>query len=408
MSQTNEQIIQQYVGLLIQQYCGQTNVQTITFNGIPISGTFQFTYGTQLSNSLPYNATTNQMEAAIQTISGVASVSVTSSTNTSGNQVLTVVFGVPAVPPTLILGTIGTLLVDGSSNEITSVTSGNLLKAAMMIQALSRLNVMCQLPLAVQDAFNLLPTIQTITFSSAPTSGAFTLSFSVTSTPTQDATSTASISFDDSNLAIKNAINAILPSGSCSVSGGLGTGAITVSFVGVNPSIITVETNTTGIATAVTSNLAQGTQLDVLGKYLGITRNGFNQNGAVVLDDTDFYQLILLAIIRNNSGSSLDQIQTLLFNFFHGAILVFDYQNMQMSYVVNTSLLSNSLLSCFISQNLLPKPMGVQLASIIGGPDPTAFFSFRTYLIPSSGSPFNTYDSYNLSYPWVTYSDVVV
>lgn len=114
------------------------------------------------------------------------------------------------------------------------------------------------------------------------------------------------------------------------------------------------------------SNIAIGAQLDVLGKYTGVSRSGAGFAGPIILDDADFLQLIRLAIVTNSEGSDLGTIENLLNQFFpNGEILVFDYQNMRMSYLINSSIGSQELVQLFVTEGLLPKPMGVQLAAPI-------------------------------------------
>jgi hypothetical protein len=372
----------------------------MTFSAVPASGGFQFLYGTVTSPTVAWNASNSDIATALENLTGISIVGVTGGLSTG---VLNLVLG---NSPALILNTTAVTLEDSGSHPITTVTSGELVKAAGVIQALTKLNVMNQLPLIAQNAFNLIPTIQTITFASTPSSGVFQVTLAVTSTPSLALTATANINYNDSLLDITNKINAILPSGYVTVTGAMPV--LVLSFTNVNPNIITITGNTTTVATTITTNLAYGNQLVILGKYAGVTKYGQGPGGPITLSDSDFYKLILLAIIKNNFGSSLAQIQTLLWNFFQGQILVFDYANMQMSYLINTGFFSENLLNCFISQGLLPKPMGVQLASVIAAPNINSFFSFRTYLLPVvNGSGFNTYTSYSLTSPWVSYSDAV-
>lgn len=396
---TNEQILAYYIGLLIMQYTGNLGIQTLTFSAVPASGNFQFLYGTVSSPNVAWNASNPTIVGVLESLTGYT-VTITSGSLSAGT--LTISFGNSQA---IVLGTTANTLEDGSSDPITVIASGDLLKAAGTIQALTKLSVMNQLPLIVQNAFNIIPTIQTLTFSSAPLTGSFEITLAVTSTPSISLTNTAAINYNDDNQTIENAINAILPSGSVSVSGALSDAAIVLTFSGVNPNIITTTDNSTSQTITVTTNLAYGSQLDTVGKYVGVTRYGNSSSGPVTLSDSDFYQLIQLGIIVNNFGSSLAQIQSLLFTFFQGHIQVFDYANMQMSYVINSGFFSTPLINCFISQRLLPKPMGVQLSSVVVVPG--NLFSFRTYLIASSGFPFNTYDSYDLASPWLTYSDAI-
>lgn len=114
---------------------------------------------------------------------------------------------------------------------------------------------------------------------------------------------------------------------------------------------------------------AQGVQLDVLGEYNGVTRSGVNfANQMVTLDDADFLVLIKLAGVLNSAQSDLSDIEMLLNANFPGEIFVFDHKNMRMSYLINSSLGSQNLIQLFVTEGLLPKPMGVQLAAPIVAP----------------------------------------
>jgi len=151
---------------------------------------------------------------------------------------------------------------------------------------------------------------------------------------------------------------------------------------------------------------AVGVQLDVVGKYAGVTRSGTGFTGPITLGDDEFRELIKLAIIRNNSGSSLAAIQALLAIYFLGVILVFDKKNMQMDFIINADYISSNLAQLFLTEGLLPKPMGVQLSSIIYAPAITTFFGFRTYDLPGFNvTPFNSYAAYQMHWHWLTYAD---
>lgn len=156
------------------------------------------------------------------------------------------------------------------------------------------------------------------------------------------------------------------------------------------------------------SNTAVGVQLDVLGKYAGVTRTGNGFYGPITLNDSDFLVFIQLAIVTNSAGSSLATIQQLLFQYFPDEILVFDYADMHMSYLIDSSVGSQALAQLFVAEGLLPKPMGVALASTIYYPGIKSFFGFRTYRLPAhNASPFNTYTSYVTTWPWLSYAYAV-
>lgn len=147
---------------------------------------------------------------------------------------------------------------------------------------------------------------------------------------------------------------------------------------------------------------AIGAQLDVIGKWAGVSREGFSFSGPMVLNDEDYRKIINLKVIKNSSGSSLSEIKDLLRLYFENLIRVFDYQDMSMSYYVSSAFGSQELVEFFINKDLLPSPMAVGVGSIIYHPT-LKFFSFRTYRQESRGFPFNTYASYNENWPWLTY-----
>lgn len=194
---------------------------------------------------------------------------------------------------------------------------------------------------------------------------------------------------------------------------------------------------------------AVGVQLDILGKYAGVVRSGYDLAGnPLTLNDMDFTTLIRLAIVTNNSGSSLADIQNLLHNNFANEMFVFDGANMQMSYLITSSIGSQALVELFITEGLLPKPMGVQLASVIYVPT-VSLFGFQTYddVSPAWSNsttyalgnrvmengivyaskvngnfnhvvtdtsfwipiiyPFETYDNATQPYTWLTYNDTI-
>lgn len=173
-------------------------------------------------------------------------------------------------------------------------------------------------------------------------------------------------------------------------------------IMGLLPTQVQNAFNLIGNSTAV------GVQLDTLGKCVGVTRNGYGFNGPVSLDDTDFLTLIQMAIIRNSSKSSLAAIQSLLNQFFANEIFVFDYANMNMSYLISESVGNQGLIDLFVNEKLLPKPMGVGL-SVIAAPIINMFFGLRTYQAAASPitTPLNSYSSYNTSWLFITYADSI-
>lgn len=150
-----------------------------------------------------------------------------------------------------------------------------------------------------------------------------------------------------------------------------------------------------------------GVQLDVLGKYVGASRNVYTLTGPVTLTDADFRTLIQMVLIKNNSGSSLAAIQNLLAASFPGQIFVSDNQDMGLNYVLVESLGTAELLEVLTIGGYLPVPMGVETSVTIVPVHTNPFFGFRTYSSPDlTVSPFNTYAFYQSTYPWLSYEGV--
>lgn len=248
----------------------------------------------------------------------------------------------------------------------------------------------------------------------APTSGTFVLSY--------DDVSSAAINYNDSEATVQTKLRAITGLSLVTVSGSPADLAFTVTFTGVTPvaKLLVLESSTldTGdpvitetdetlplaIQNAFDLNTAVGVQLDTLGKYAGVTRVGQGFTAPIVLDDTDFRSLIRMAVLTNSAGSDLYTIQSVILTFFGADMLVFDYQTMRLSYLVNSAIGSRDLLEMAIVQGLLPKPMGVQLSTTIFNDVIDTFFGYGTYEIPAyNNSPYNTYEDYEMDRPYLDY-----
>lgn len=262
--------------------------------------------------------------------------------------------------------------------------------------------------------------VQVISFSVAPSSGAFVLSYA--------GNNSASINWNDSTSTIQTKIQAIPGLSTATVSGSISSLLLTVTFNDVTPPAallvlvsssldadVAIDETDETLPLAVENgfnllgdNIAQGVQLDTLGKYNGVTRSGHGFNTNITLDDADFLSLMKMAIAKNFSGSSLADIQKIIHQFFPDEMFVFDYQNMHMSYVISSAVGSQELIQMFIVQGLLPRPMAVALTLIIYALN-INFFSFRTYELPAfNASPFNTYADYHTDWPWLSYQNAII
>ena len=152
--------------------------------------------------------------------------------------------------------------------------------------------------------------------------------------------------------------------------------------------------------------VAVGTQLDVIGKYAGVSRIGNTFNGPVSLSDSDFIILIQIALIQNTYAADLATIQALLKQFFAGEILVFDHSNMHMDYFISSTIGSDTLAQFFVKQKRLPKPMGVQLGTLVYAPVINNFFGFRTTKVPKYfNHGFNLTTAYDMDCPFLSTKD---
>ncbi len=252
-----------------------------------------------------------------------------------------------------------------------------------------------------------------VTFSLLPDANSFVLSY--------DGATTAAILFSDTSKQFETKLQAIPALSLATVSGSFSAGflingATNLLIVSSNtltsatfPVTVTVSEIDYSLPLAVEYgfdlNFAVGKQLDVLGKYVGITRNIQTRTQNIVLNDDDFRTLIRFAIIQNNSGSSLAQIEYNMNLLFPGQFLIFDYQNMNMSYVLSSGLGSDDFFAALLQENLLPRPMAVGI-SVIVAPVVTDFFGFRTYDAPNlSAKPFNNYDTFDYTWIWLSYDN---
>jgi len=265
---------------------------------------------------------------------------------------------------------------------------------------------------------------QLISFSLTPTSGSVVFSYTDESI--------ASLGFGASAADFQTALRAVDGLEDVTVTGSFALG-FTVTFVGVPPPADLIEVVSTTLSAAgptvvsitieetdktlplavqdgynLSGNTAVGAQLDVIAKYAGVTRSGLGFDAPITLNDADFLQLIRMAIVKNNSGSSLGDIQMLLATFFPGQVSIFDTQSMEIYYFISSDVGSQELIQMFVTQGLLPKPMGVSLSVILYVPDIENFFGFRTYASTNpSVRPFNTYIDFNEDWLFLSYHDVL-
>lgn len=114
-------------------------------------------------------------------------------------------------------------------------------------------------------------------------------------------------------------------------------------------------------------NTAEGVQLDIIGKYIGLKRvvkiliGNSNTN---VLNDEQYRLLLKLKLLQNTNFSSTSQIRSALYSLFPTSIRLYDRRNMTYEYELSTDW--NELINVIIAEELLPRPMaiGVNVVSV--------------------------------------------
>lgn len=199
------------------------------------------------------------------------------------------------------------------------------------------------------------------------------------------------------------------------------------------------------ISAAFDIDTAEGAQLDILGQYIGFSRNiiapitrdyfafvdynapvtttGFTDYtdntvnfGSTfylyIFSDTTFYTLsdpeyrplLKLKILLNKIDETLYTIANDLFTFFGNQIIAFDQADMSMSYLVSPDASKTATLA--VSQGLLPKPMGVRISGVFIISNPALLFAFQDYEHDNGNTTgFSDYTTgFNGEY-WLNYTD---
>lgn len=184
---------------------------------------------------------------------------------------------------------------------------------------------------------------------------------------------------------------------------------------------------------------AVGTQLDILGKYIGVDRfyeyqelfdyfglveydeddpdaerkYGFSTyatfdddalNGTITYDsiltqtnslnDDDYRILLKLKIIQNNINHSYKEINDGVFEIFGDTVRPSSTGDMHMYYFIANQF--SAVVLATLNKNLLPRPMGVGLTIITDADEP--FFGFASYTnTPTHILGFTTYAEYDNS-----------
>jgi hypothetical protein len=163
---------------------------------------------------------------------------------------------------------------------------------------------------------------------------------------------------------------------------------------------------------------AVGDQLDILGEYIGFDRviNAkvdrdyltFQDQESLTLDiygltdynntllnstasfynyinalgissslvDEEYRLLLKLKLQTNICQNSLSEIAGILYNYFDSNIVLFDKCDMTISYFVKETI--SNIISIAYNENLLPKPMGVQISGVFIVGDPSNVWTLKS------------------------------
>lgn len=116
-------------------------------------------------------------------------------------------------------------------------------------------------------------------------------------------------------------------------------------------------------------DLAQDTQLDAIGLWVGFPRYIFVPTlGTVTLVDADYRTLLRAKILGNHWDGQNDSLQVILASLFPGTGIVLfavDNQDMSMDIYVTGGTLTPTQLALLKGGLLVPKPEGVRINGII-------------------------------------------
>ena len=102
---------------------------------------------------------------------------------------------------------------------------------------------------------------------------------------------------------------------------------------------------------------AIGAQLDIIGKIVGLSRMG--------LDDETYRLLLKVKIAQNNASAFMTSdvrtsIQDVILLAFNGEGYAVDKLDMSLSLYINSTSITPALINLILDSNILPKPQGVR------------------------------------------------
>ena len=144
--------------------------------------------------------------------------------------------------------------------------------------------------------------------------------------------------------------------------------------------------NAFGLETAV------GKQLDILGQYIGLSRQTkiVGPSLTTLLTDDEYRLLLKLKLISNVGLANTSQIKSALYELFPTQIRLYDNRDMTYDYLLSQQL--GLLYLVILDEKLLPVPMGVGYAVEVV-PDVLDLYGFSDYSgLNDNPNGFSSYD----------------
>lgn len=130
-------------------------------------------------------------------------------------------------------------------------------------------------------------------------------------------------------------------------------------------------------------DVAVGKQLDMIGYFVGVKRNG--------LSDSDYRALIYFGIAKNNTKPTMKNIDDILYQNFGDSVLAENGMNMSITYILSTTY--SNIIQEVYNQHLLPAPLGIDTSVILEVPVPDLVFGFERGKITTGAVGFSTQDA---------------
>lgn len=140
---------------------------------------------------------------------------------------------------------------------------------------------------------------------------------------------------------------------------------------------------------------AIGAQLDAIGLVLGVERHG--------LGDEKYRIILKFAILKNNTGVTMKEIDDALYEYFGNRIVANNNQNMSITYIFNNDLAD--LIPVIVNENLLPAPIGIGVQALTSVDPSKPYFGFKRGDIETNAVGFSTAGD-KQSAIWISSDDI--